>query len=264
MDVKTLTHCDVLLCTQNLEPSQRVVGKGWVELWTDIYEKIKQKGHVIVVTEAIESMFDSLEALHHLLDSAGVKHVPIHVVSSIGKHSISLTNIMSEWMDQERQQQAMQGQSWLLYDLLEKRNIICHDQVNTVLDYPEPRIIVCTHACIHSCLDLSYRFDGFLCLVEDTDENDMPVSQYPDCQFKLYRAKKQNTSLKEFRAFLDLIRPVHIVDSKIKGQIEIPVHYEIEMSNHILHMQMDGEKVNVSGAVYHKDTNSIDLSRIAL
>jgi hypothetical protein len=262
MDVKTLSNCDILLCTQNLEPSQRVLGKGWVELWGDIYERIKQKAHVVVVTEAIESMFDSLEALHHLLDSAGVKHVPIHVVSSIAKHSLSLTNVMSEWMDQERQQQAMQGQSWILHGLLERRNIICHDQVNSVLDYPEPRLIVCTHTCLLSCLDLSHKFDGLLCLFADTDENDMPVAQYPDCQFKLYRETKQNTSIKEFRAFLDLIRPTHIVDSKIKGEIEIHIDYEVDMSNEILEMQMDGEQVDVSGAIYRKDTNTIHLSGI--
>jgi Cft2 family RNA processing exonuclease len=234
MDVNTLIGCDVLFCTKNLElPKPIVNGKSWKNLWSDIYQQIKSKGNVIVVTDPLESMFDILETLARLIESSSIQHVPIHIVSPIAKHSISLMNIFSEWMNHERQQQTMTAQPWFLFDLLEKKQIICHTVAESVLLYPEPRIIVSTVTCMNSCLDLSHLYDGFLCLISDLYTLDVPVSQYPDCQFKLYKDRQDYISLEALHSFLRNLSPKYIIDSKIKGEVELDVSLHLTISNQV-------------------------------
>jgi hypothetical protein len=142
-------------------------------------------------------------------------------------------NVFSEWMNQERHQQTMVAQSWFLFDLLEKSRIICHSDTNSLLEYPEPRVIVCTHKTMNSCLELSNLYNHFLCLVADSDTRDVPISQFSDCQFILYKDVMQYSSLEQLDSFLRSLQPKYLINSKVKGQITLDVSLNLTISNQV-------------------------------
>jgi hypothetical protein len=104
----------------------------------------KKRGTVFFPTANIQSLFDLLEKLFNLLDSSGIKW-PIHLLSQTGRQAVLQAGICSEWMNQERQGFAFNARQPLLVGaLLEKRHVVCSENISDIITPTEPRFVVCT------------------------------------------------------------------------------------------------------------------------
>ena len=91
----------------------------------------------------IEELFEMVNIFYNLSDSAGLKHVPIHIVSPIAKHALLLSNIYTEWMSKDRQLETMKANQPLIHgNLLNRNKIICHTSIAGLEKYPPPRLIL--------------------------------------------------------------------------------------------------------------------------
>lgn len=106
LETQPLKNSDVLILTSlSLTPhaALKTQNQNLSDFCICIEKCLKGFGNVLVPSYPTGAFYDQLECLVMHLDQAGLASVPIYFISPIADHSLAYSNILAEWLSEDKQ-----------------------------------------------------------------------------------------------------------------------------------------------------------------
>lgn len=100
LDITPIVSPDALIISNPVQSKRITYNRRFPDMFSKIDQTLKARSTVLFPTATVDDLFEVLESLHHLLDSAGLQR-PVHVLSKTGKHAILNASIFSEWYNED-------------------------------------------------------------------------------------------------------------------------------------------------------------------
>jgi len=87
-------------------------------------------------------IYDLIGRIHQYLLDIGYKSLPIHILSHTAKHSLEISNILGEWMEDEFESKLYSADQPLPHShLIQTKRLVLHESLQTLFDYKAPLIV---------------------------------------------------------------------------------------------------------------------------
>ncbi|KAI8900105.1 beta-lactamase-like protein [Globomyces pollinis-pini] len=259
IDLNSLKNIDVFMVTglhrikeEFIQQSQNT--PQLITIWPKLVKVLNERGNVIFPIPPIEDTFQLLEILIGFLDSSSLKHIPIHIVSTTAKQALLYSNIFSEWMNNDRQALTMSAKHPLKHgNLMETNRIYCHSSTSELLEYPEPRLILCNDQSdeghFEDLLLLSDTFMKSTFVIEDTSVESLQ-QRYPKTQFYVYQTTNKMGLMNEVKSICEIVKPKTIIDpiNGLNGSIDMKqLDIGCSIGYEIMNQTIDDDMIEIDG-----------------